>query len=49
MTPSGLKVIESVQPGIEQVPALRICIIPALLVGKTENPVTIVSIVPQYK
>lgn len=49
LIPSGLKMIESVQPGIGQVPELQIRIVLALLIGKLGKPVTIVSIVPQYK
>lgn len=41
--------IESVQPGIGQVPELQIRIVLALLIGKLGKTVTIVSIVPQYK
>lgn len=40
---------ESVQAGIDQGSELLMCIVLALLVGKTEIPVTIVSIAPQYK
>jgi len=41
--------IESVQPGIDHAPELQMFLILALLVGKTEKPVTIVSRVPQCK